>query len=265
MAKRLTELQNFGTTQIGREMLAAPPYNLDIRYEKDVPGHPEGVYLYKYNQILSNMSLRICQEARGIVLDAVDGSIVSRGFDKFFNHGEANASPIDFRQALFMEKIDGSIIKIASLKQEICELRRENVLVSTNGTIFADNAELPISQGEHKSFGDLVWWLLENKYPEFTHVDPNVTYIFELVSKHNRVVVPYREYEDGALFFLGIRNNINGVESLPIAHELDGVFPTPRTYTYSELKAAYYGDRTATPEGAVRAITNKLEWTEANT
>lgn len=66
--------------------------------------------LLKYNQIASPMHEPIVQECRGIVLDeADDWNVVSRAFDKFFNHGEPNAADVDWQSARVQEKLDGSL------------------------------------------------------------------------------------------------------------------------------------------------------------
>ena len=258
-------------------LLTSPPYNLDIRRSpKGEYGLPKALYLFKYNQILSDMSLRVCQEARGIILDAETFEVVSRGFDKFFNHGEVNAAPMDYGAAHYMEKIDGSIIKMVSLEEETCSVSRANVLVSTNGTIHAEDAMLPLAWAQYAppSFGELVWKLLETKYPEFKTILPGITYIFELVSPYNRVVVPYShqpEHSDGSLIFLGVRANSTGTEFLPYGSDmppalkgLTSIFTTPKVYSYGSLCAAYGVDlqdvANKDPYEVVRGICESLPW-----
>src|SRR3972149_10320778 len=65
---------------------------------------------FKYDQIASQMSEQIVQESRGIILGETDDwEVVARPFDKFFNHGEGHARPIDWATARVQEKLDGSL------------------------------------------------------------------------------------------------------------------------------------------------------------
>jgi tRNA splicing ligase len=56
--------------------------------------------LLKYDQINSPFAEPIVRECRGIILDeASNWRVVSRSFDKFFNHGEGHAATIDWSTA----------------------------------------------------------------------------------------------------------------------------------------------------------------------
>lgn len=60
--------------------------------------------LFKYNQIESPFAEPIVRECRGLILDESEGwCVVSRSFDKFFNHGEGHAAPIDWSSARVQE------------------------------------------------------------------------------------------------------------------------------------------------------------------
>lgn len=86
------------------------PDSLD---EKVIKHRRHGKYsnlvLFKYG-IMANFSDPIVCECRGIVLDENDNwNVVSRAFDKFFNHGEGHAANIDWDTARVQEKLDGSL------------------------------------------------------------------------------------------------------------------------------------------------------------
>ena len=69
--------------------------------------HPElpNLVQFRYDQIDSPMGLRMCQEARGVILDSADNwNVVARPFDKFFNVEEGHAAKIDWSTARAQEK-----------------------------------------------------------------------------------------------------------------------------------------------------------------
>lgn len=178
-----------------RNLLAANPYNLDITDDGDY-------YILKYNQIESDFSYPLVREARGCIVRfdvaANKWICVCHPFDKFFNYGErySAVSYIDWENAVVQEKIDGSLIKIWYDQDEWH--------ISTNGTIDAYKAEC----------GDLNFGVLVEKaiakLPNFwSALDPNYTYMFELTSPFNHIVI---RYEETTIWFLGRRNNTTDEE-----------------------------------------------------
>lgn len=200
--------------------LSNSPYNLAIKEEEDF-------VLFKYNQISSDFSLPEVQEARGIILDAKQNyKVVCRPFFKFFNYGEELAADIDWNSAVISEKMDGSLIKLWFSD------RLQRWIFSTNGTIFARNAELygvcPIGE----TFEDLATHAFEDHYsPSDLTVcfDSRYSYIFELVSPFNRIVVPYEETK---LYYLTSFNNDTG-EEVDLGKDLS--FDKPKRYKFSSL------------------------------
>jgi tRNA splicing ligase len=76
-------------------------------------GQFSNLILLKYSQIDSPMTEPIVQQCRGLIVDeADDWRIVSRAYDKFFNHGEPNAANIDWATASVEEKLDGSLMML---------------------------------------------------------------------------------------------------------------------------------------------------------
>ena len=213
--------------------LTEAPYFLKVRKDKELR-----LVLFSYNQIASDMSLTICREARGVVLDIDTQAVRVRGFDKFFNAHESGADPmvkIGGLRTIVQEKVDGSIIKVAALDPRKA-ITKDNVLISSNGTIDAYEAPLPlIEKGGPTSFGQLTYELLVKSLGPDFELDEEYTYIFELVGPHNRVVVPYKE--DG-LVLLGLRHNKLGLEISPALHpnvmpsNVKNAFPVPATYTF---------------------------------
>jgi hypothetical protein len=211
-------------------ILTNVPYFLEIK-------KLDNLCLFKYNQIKSDFSLDVVQDARGIIINVDAMEVVCYPFQKFFNHGESQAAKIDWYNARILEKVDGSIMKVWFYKG--------GWKVSTNGTINADEANV----NDGMSFGALFDLAMNNDDEAaddfFENASKNATHIFELVSPYNQVVVPY---PTPRLYYLGSRNNIDG-------YEYDGefIFKRPKQYFFNSLEdcIAIVKDFPFTQEGFV--------------
>lgn len=162
--------------------------------------HYPQLHLFKYDQIASPMGNPLVRECRGIILDAQDDwRIVARPFDKFFNYGEGHAPTIDWQSARVQEKLDGSL----------CVMYHYNGAwyVATSGT---PDASGPV-HASGKTFRDLFWEVFHdemgNELPPDSMKD--FTFMFELMSPYNRVVVPHKDFN---LVLIGARNRVHGLE-----------------------------------------------------
>lgn len=193
--------------------LAAAPYNLKIAREGEY-------YIISYQQFISDMSLHICQEARGAIFRrAHTGWIcVCRGFNKFFNATEPYAATtiMDWDTARVQEKIDGSLIKF------YYDRGRWNI--ATNNTINARNTTI----NDH-TFYELVEKAVD--LPKLcARLDPLFTYMFELTTPYNKCVIKYDGY---SLWYLGRRSMVNFKEdATPMC--LPGV-RVPRLFDFHNL------------------------------
>ena len=192
------------------ELLSSPPYSLSIK-KKDTR------ILFKYSQINSDFSLEIVREARGLILEDKTWKIVCYPFKKFFNYGESYADEIDWETAKVTSKEDGSLIKIYNYNGEW--------RVGTNSTIDAEDAVL--NSPYYKNFRELFDVAADNCKFDFDRLDPNYTYLMELCSRYNAIVVPYNEPK---LFHIGTRNNITFEEV-----EVDIGIEKPKQYMLSSL------------------------------
>lgn len=192
------------------ELLSSPPYSLSIK-RKDTR------ILFKYSQINSDFSLEIVREARGLILEDKTWNVVCYPFKKFFNYGEAYADEIDWKSAKVTSKEDGSLIKVYFYNGEW--------KVGTNSTIDAQDAAL--NSPYYKNFKELFDVAADNCKFNFDRLDSNYTYLMELCSCHNTIVVPYNEPK---LFHIGTRNNITCEEE-----EVDIGVEKPKEWALSSL------------------------------
>lgn len=177
------------------ELLRAAPYELIIHNDGDY-------YIFKYNQYASDMSLPICQQARGIIFFRHANGVmqcVCRAMDKFFNYGEVNAAQINWSNLLRVnEKMDGNLIKIWF---------HLGWHMSTNGTIDAFNCFYENA----KSFGDIFLETVNcTSLEDFCEgMNLRYTYYFELINYQTKVAIDYAE---NAIYYLGERNMDSGLE-----------------------------------------------------
>lgn len=168
--------------------LRGEPYNLIIQEEGNL-------VMLKYNQINSDFAEPIVQECRGLILYKPTWDVVCFPFIKFFNYGEAYAVEIDETELNIYQKIDGSLAKVWYF---------EGVWrLSSNGVI--DASEVIMNDGVN--FQSLFMRCLNTyglDWQSFTAtLDKNYTYMYEMATPDNKVVISYDKY---SLYYLGQRN-----------------------------------------------------------
>lgn len=201
------------------ELLTSDPYNLKISRD-------EGYIMFKYDQVFSDFSIPLVREARGIIFRESDWECVCQKFVKFGNYGESYCPDIDWETASVQEKVDGSHIGM---------FYDNGWHICTNGTIDAFKAKL--NDVKYPNFGQLVsaaiHQVFEDEYNFVDLLDPKCTYMFELVSPYNRVVIPYKEIK---LYFLGVRNMEDGKEYDPKKSDVSVYFDVPERYPFHSLE-----------------------------
>ena len=198
--------------------MANAPYCVTIKDDGDFT-------LLKYSQTDSDFNNEIVRECRGLIIDK-NLNPVCIPFFKFANYGEPYADDIDWATAKVEEKIDGSLIKVWN--------GGGKWIISTNGTIFADKANIGsdtdnemTTDTTYKNFGALFAAAAVKAGLDINALDWQYTYMFELVSPYNRVVVPYQSIE---LYHIGTRDNISLKEL-----EIDLKIKKPKTYQCNNL------------------------------
>lgn len=155
----------------------------------------------KYSQIESDFNNALVRQCRGIILDEADNwKIVAWPFDKFGNYGEGYAADLDWDSARIQEKLDGSLIIMYYYDNEWH--------VATSG--------MPDAAGQvngfDATFNDLFWTTFAaNRLTVPLPMQRNLTFMFELTSPMNRVVV---RHSKSTLTLIGVRDRNSGQEHL---------------------------------------------------
>lgn len=170
------------------------PRELTEIFGIQVKVHQEFPYLYhfKYDQIDSSnfKAKEIVRECRGLILDSSKNwDVVCYPFRRFFNLGDTEADPVDWASARVQEKLDGSL---ACLWWHAGRWH-----VSTSGTPDASG----MVQDFGFSFKELFWRVFDPSWVKLLSIE--YTYIFELCTIYNRVVVPHQEPK---VVLLGMRH-----------------------------------------------------------
>lgn len=217
-------------------LLGEAPYHIKVSRETMFGRR---LVMFKYSQFDSDFMNPLVRECRGLILDEDTFDIVSYAFDKFGNYGEPYCPEIDWKTARVGEKLDGSLCKFVKFQDG-------NLLVSTNGSIDAFNTNLQEQIGcPYSTFGELVVEAIRieaerRNMPETDDklawladmLESGYTYMFELTSPYNKIVVPQTEIR---LNFLGCRNNETLEEIYFMDHPLAGVFRTPKVFPLGSL------------------------------
>jgi T4 RnlA family RNA ligase len=171
---------------------------IDIQQDLSIVVRSHSVYenlkMFKYDMINSPMSNRIVRECRGIILDMDNNwEVVAYPFDKFFNFGESSAANVDWGTAKVQEKLDGSLM----------------IVYHYDGKWHVASSGTPDACGQvhslPKKFSDLFWETWETLgYKLPTSDAENLTFMFELMTPYNRVVVPHL---NSRITLIGVRDN----------------------------------------------------------
>ncbi len=151
----------------------------------------------KYNQIESPMHEPIVQQCRGMVVDVERRQVLAWPYNKFWNHGEPLADPINWATARVQEKLDGSLM--------ILHWRDGGWAVASSGHPTAGG-----SFGvDTRTFRGAFWSVMGSLEIDEGALDQSTTYMLELCDAPNRVVV---RHERPRLVLHGARSLESGEE-----------------------------------------------------
>lgn len=154
--------------------------------------HPEAdLFIYNYSPKAQYDRLwnEVTLNCRGLILDA-NMNVVARPFPKFFNLGEQENQHIPNEAFEVYEKMDGSL--------GILYWHNNQPFIATRGSFTSDQSVKANA-------------ILNTKYSHvFGKLNPNKTYLFEIIYPENRIVVDYGATED--LVLLSIVDKATGNE-----------------------------------------------------
>jgi len=189
-----------------------------------------------YDQIEAKNSDKLACQCRGVILSKEDLSpfgadkessefsipgntkIISRGFDRFFNYGDGE-DLIDWNNISVFEKLDGTCTfcyycPISNNWHIATRSSPEaDIPLSINKYTFRSLFEKALAETTSKSFEDFCKGL-----------DKDYTYIYELTTPINLVVVKYDDYK---IHLLGVRNLTTQKEELNLSNFANGVPVVP--------------------------------------
>ena len=153
----------------------------------------------------ADFSNPLIREARGIIIRLDTLEVVCWPFTKFCNYLEEAAKidleNFDWENCFCQEKIDGSIIKL------FFNPISGTWQYATNSCINAADSRIALIP--KLSFLDVITQADNFRIINTENLNPEYTYIFELVSPLTQVVV---RYETTHLYHTGTRNNLTGTE-----------------------------------------------------
>jgi hypothetical protein len=200
------------------EKLAESPYFVKVKREA-------GFVLLKYDQFLSDFNIPLVRECRGIILNEMDSYCpCCIPFFKFGNFGESYVPNIDWATARIQEKLDGSLIKLWHYKGKWH--------ISSNGEIDARNAYINsalLTGSRQVSLYTLFMEAWVKTGIQMYNLDEYFTYMFELTSPHNRIVVRYGET---TIRHIGTRDMRTLYEC-----DIDIGIPKPHEFPFNTLDA----------------------------
>lgn len=207
------ELINFiNTHKDWQTLLKQSPYN--FKTIKNDPNNPT-FWIFNYNLFDSSFERPEVRQARGIVLDIQNDKVVGvvcHAFDKFFNYGDPMAADIDWSTAVCQEKVDGQLLKLSRYKGQLYWF--------TNGA-FGLNTPVDYTDDKVQNYEDLVKIALGNDLAWMDEILEGDTYMFELTSRYNHIIV---NYDEPKLTFLGAVNNAlkDNLGEVRLVHDFEG-------------------------------------------
>lgn len=191
-----------------------------FRLESKDLGHK---IMLRYDQLRSPKQYPEVHEARGIVFEADKWNLMSYPFKRFFTQDDFYSPKLNWKDIVVMEKRDGSLIQVYwdYITNEWCI-----------NTMFSECEELFYKNGVSTdiSLGSLFKGLMKEYGTTFDKFTKGITYIFELTSIHNKVVVTYDKPE---LRLIGARDLKTLREFIyPELHEMSLRIGIPIVETY---------------------------------
>lgn len=151
--------------------------------------------LLDYN-LLSSRNNEIVKECRGLGLKFNTWDIFRIGFKRFLNDGEQGCENISYNKYFSCEeKLDGTLILLHYIPEFDCWN------VGTRGMLFPIDHHYNVGQF-NGNFAELFWSFFKEE--NLKHLDKNFTYLFELCTPFNQVVIYHKQPK---IYLTGGRHN----------------------------------------------------------
>ena len=156
----------------------------EIEDEFDIKADEQNSYIcFKYG-FAPDFKKELCRQTRGVIIEKETGRVVCKSFDKFFNDFNEEANQFDWSNiSNITEKMDGSMIRLWWSDIE------SRWVWSTSGVVYADKAKANATY----TFQDIINMALEDTKLDVTDLNKGLTYVFELVSPYNKIVIDYQK------------------------------------------------------------------------
>lgn len=209
-------------------MCARMNHKFSLNYDQILVKNGDSVAEECRGMVIRANDLDICPSAGDAWKDVVVGEvdIIAWPMNRFYNHGQDCGATVDWSDSNLRvyEKLDGTMIVM---------YWDEHYKQWLTGTRSVPEADLPICK-DHISIGNttfsgLFWTALEKTYDSLcgdvydfcgwlsTSFDKDVTYVFELTSQFNRIVVQYNVTRATLLAARGVKTGIEiPIESINI-------------------------------------------------
>lgn len=201
-------------------------YNTNV-IDNSVQNSSEFLVQLKYDQRNctfddSTLAGNIARNCRGLILDLKKNClIVALPYAKFFNYNEPNAAQIDYSSAKVLEKLDGTMM-ILYYYNNLWRVATLGSVEASGNVCSPQNADFVRRNLTHLTFKELFWQIWKNSnFPALSEFNTkivksvsitNFTFMFEMLSELNEVVV---KHEEESLVLHGVRNHVNGIEYDP--------------------------------------------------
>lgn len=184
---------NIGTITKLSELLKTD-FSIKCREDLDANGNP--LYTFKYDQINSPKTNPIVRECRGTILDK-HLNVVFKGFDRFFNLGEAMDIPEQFdwdNPVEAFEKADGSLVKLYH-HHNLWQVGTSSTATAEVPFNVVDSWDNEKTTTFREKIINAFGYASEADFQEDAGLAffNDLNYVFEFISPENRIVTPYDE------------------------------------------------------------------------
>lgn len=242
-----------------------------------------------YDQIMAKSGDSVAEQCRGLIIRPLQWNwevfrddwktptvgeceVVAWPMSRFYNHGDPAAHPIDWSdpELRVYEKIDGTCIILYWDRVQQCWHAATRSVPEADLPICADHIEIgnttfsqlflrALTATREELSGQKIDWTIDGP-DKVVHLNKELTYVFELVSPYNQIVV---SYPAPRVYLLAARHTASGTEVPIETLRLQHVY-RPKTWPIKDVVtlSAFVDSASASElEGAVVCVPRGLSFT----